>query len=119
VPLQHQSEALLHLSRRRADGDRARDVGGAVEVLGTRVDEIELADTQLAVGGGGHPVMDDGPIWARTRDGVEADLLQRLRLAADGLEPARDGNLIEPPSRRLAVEPGEEAGHGCPVALAG
>ena len=50
VPLQHQREALAHLARRLADGDGARDVGGAVEVLGAAVDEKQLARRELAVG---------------------------------------------------------------------
>ncbi len=83
------------------------------------VDQIELAGAELAVGGGGHAVVDDGPVRARARDGVEADLLQRLGLAADGLEALRDGDLVEPAAGRLAVEPGEEAHDGGPVALVG
>ena len=35
------------------------------------------------------------------------------------LELARGGDLVEPALRRLAVEPGEEARHGRPVALVG
>ena len=52
----------LHLARRLADGDRARDVGGAVEILGARVDQKQLARLELAVGRRGDAVVDDGAV---------------------------------------------------------
>src|SRR5262249_28339582 len=88
MPLEDQAKALAHFARRVADGDRARDVGRSIEILGAGVHEIELSRAKLAVGGRGHAVMHDGAIGAGARDGVEADLLEGLGLAANLLEPA-------------------------------
>jgi hypothetical protein len=41
--LQHEREALAHLVGRRADGDGAGDVGGAVLILRAGIDQKELA----------------------------------------------------------------------------
>ena len=57
------------------------------------------------------------PFGPGAGDGVEADLLQRLRLAADRLQLLRDGDLVEAARFRLAVEPGQEARHRHAVAL--
>src|SRR5581483_6012463 len=74
---------------------------------------------QLAVRPSCDAVVDDSPVRTGTRDGVEADLLQRLRLAADRLEPARGRDLVELAVRRLAIEPSQEAGDRCAVPLVG
>ncbi len=47
VALQHQGEALAHLGGRLADGDRAGDVGRAVQVLGAGIDQQQRAGLQL------------------------------------------------------------------------
>ena len=95
---------------RRADGDGARDVGGAVEILRAAVDEEQLARAQLAVGRLGDAVVDDGAVGPAAGDGVEADL------AAAGWWRARKPSswrtavdLVELARRASRVEPGEEA----------
>src|SRR6185295_19515120 len=98
-------------------GDGAGDVGGAVEVLRTGIDEVELAGRQLAVGRHRHAVVHDGAVGAGARDGVEADLLERLCLAADLLEAPRGTDLVEAAAGGFASEPREKARHGRAVAL--
>ena len=62
-------------------------------------------------------IVDDGAVGAGAGDGVEADLLQRLRLRAHRLQLPGGADLVDAALRRLAIEPGEEAHHGGAVAL--
>ncbi|KAK0314253.1 hypothetical protein LTR94_038779, partial [Friedmanniomyces endolithicus] len=43
MPLQHAGEAVAHLVGHGADRHDAGDVGGAIGILATRIDQIELA----------------------------------------------------------------------------
>ena len=108
MALEHEREALAHLRRRLADGDRARDVGGAVEILRAAVDEEQLARAQLAVGRGVDAVVHDGAIGPAAGDRVEADLAELIRRAAEAFEPPHGLDLVDL-AGGLRVEPGEEA----------
>ena len=50
MALEHAGEAVAHLRRRRADRDRAGDVGGAVRILAARIDQIERVHLDRQVG---------------------------------------------------------------------
>src|SRR5262245_14001995 len=117
MPLEHQREALAHLARRLAYGDGACDIGRTLEILGARVHKIELSGAELAVRGGRYAIMHDGAIGTGARDRIEADVLKRLRLAADLLEPTRGSDLVERAPGRPAVKPGEKPYNGRPIAL--
>ena len=80
------------------------------------VDEIERARLERAFAVGRRPVVDDGAVRARGRDGVEADLLELARLAAAIFEPHGGGDLVDLARVAHLVEPGEEARHGHAVA---
>ncbi len=73
VALEHQSEIAAHLGARRADGNRARDVGGAVFILAAGIDEEQLARCDAAVAGAGDAVMHDGAVGTGAGDGGERE----------------------------------------------
>ena len=106
--LENARETVAHLGRGRADGDRARDIGRAVDVLAAGIDEEKLARAQLAVGCLGHTVVHDRAIRPRAGDRVEADLLQGLCFRALGFERAHGCDLIDAAVGRFAIEPCEE-----------
>ena len=60
--------------------------------------------------------MDDGAVGAAAGDGVEADLAQLVGGAAEALQAAHRLDLVERAGGGGAVEPGEKAGDGEPVA---
>ena len=99
-----------------AHGDCAGDVGGAVEILPAAVDQQELPRRHRTVGPLGHPVMHNGPMWARAADRVKADFAQGIVGAAEIFQRAHDVNLGEAALRRLGIEPGEEFHHRRAVA---
>src|SRR3546814_13556375 len=74
MPLQHQGEAPLHLLARRADGDGARHVGGAVAILPARIDQIEAARLYGPVGPFLDPVMHHRAVRPRAGNGVEGQI---------------------------------------------
>ena len=82
VALQHQGKMLFHVGRGRADGDRARDIRGAVGILAARIDEIELAGSELAVGLGARAIMDDGAVGSRAGDRAEREIAQQIGRAS-------------------------------------
>ncbi len=95
VALEHESVMAAHLGRGRADGDGARDVGGAVGILAAGIDEIERVAGEAERGRAHRPVMHDGAVRPHAGDGVEADVLELARLAAQLLELHRRGNLVD------------------------
>ena len=112
MPLEHQRKALAHLVRRLADGDRARDVGGAVEILRAAVDEEQLARPQLAVGRLADAIVDDGAVGAAAGDGVERNLAQLIGGPAEAFQAPHRLDLVERAGGGGAVEPGKEPGDG-------
>src|SRR3546814_15871786 len=49
IALEHAGEAVLHLVGRFAHGQHAGDVGGAVFILATRIDQIQVAGLEFGV----------------------------------------------------------------------
>ena len=115
MALQHAREAVAHFGAGLADAQRARDVGGAVLILRAGIDEVEpFADDAIARLG--HPVMHDGAIGPRTRDGGKGHILQLARLAAKCFKRLRRSDLRQLAALGRPRKPGEKAHHGHAVA---
>src|SRR6185312_13155442 len=100
----------------RADRDGARHVGGAVEILRPGIEEVERARRQSPLGLRARAVMNDSAVGPGARDRREAEVAEKLALAAQRLEPVGGGDLAQRSARRLLREPGEEARHRRAVA---
>ena len=87
VALEHAGEAVAHLGAGRADRHGAGDVGRAVAILAARIDEIEAARLERALGRLGGAVMHDGAVGAGAGNGVEAQIAQLAGLLAQRLQP--------------------------------
>ena len=118
-PAQHQRGAADVLRRGRADGQRAGDVGGAVAILAARIHEVEVAGLDRQVAVAADPVVGQGGVGAVAADRVEADVLQRARVAAKALQRLRRADLGDAPARHRLLQPLEEAHEGRAVALVG
>ena len=77
---------LLHGALELAAAGGKGDVGRAVAVLADRVDEIERARREHALGRGCGVVVHDRAVGAGARDRVEAEIAEALVLAAEILE---------------------------------
>ena len=106
---QHAGEAVPVLGLGLADRDRAGHVGGAVQVLPTRIDEVERARLQRTIALRSHPVVDDGAVRTRARDGVEARAPVVLAACAHRRQLCNRVKLGDRAGRG-AREPGQEAG---------
>ena len=78
MPLEDPGEAVAHLGRRFADGDGARHVGGAVEILGAGIDQIEGAGRELPVGLRRRVIMHHRAVGSGAGNGVEAEAAEML-----------------------------------------
>ena len=94
--LEHERIVPPHICSWRADGYGPRDVGRAVGVLTTGVDEVERARAKLQIASDGGAVMDDGTVRAGSRDAVEADVLEFSGLAPELFECRRRADLVDP-----------------------
>ena len=122
VALEHAGEAVAHLRRRRADGDGAGDVGGAVAVLAAGIDEVERAGLEPPRRS---PASRGSGRWRRSarrrrscrRRGRRARSRRGARCRR-GIRASFSAAAISsmPAGRRRAVEPGEEAHHRRAVA---
>src|SRR5438045_8785833 len=70
MALEHPGEAVAHFFGRLTDRHGAGDVGRAVDILAARIDQIERAFLELAVGLLARFVVDDRAVWPRARDTV-------------------------------------------------
>ena len=110
VAFQHAGEAVLHLRAWCAHDHGARDVGGAVFILGARIDQINLIPVDLAIAGGGDAVMGDRGVFRRPRDGIKTEIGQCAGCAAVPFQRFGHLNLIQMAVRCFACHPGEETG---------
>ena len=110
MALEHAGEAVAHLGRGLADRHRAGHVGGAVEILRARIEQIEGAGFEPLFGLRHRPVVDDGAVRPGAGDRRKAQIAEIFALAAKGFEPVAGGDLGEAALRRLLREPGEKAG---------
>ena len=92
-----------------ADGDRARDVGGAVEILAAAIDQEERAAREAAVGLRRDAIVDDGAVRAGAGDGVEGEILQRAGVSAEALQLLARFDLLHLAALALGREPMQEA----------
>src|SRR5216684_2064926 len=105
VALEHAGEAVAHLRRRLADRHRARDVGGAVEILRAGIDEIERARLEPALALGRGAVMHDGAVGPGAGDGGKAQIAEIVARGAERREAIGGGDLGEPALGRARREP--------------
>ena len=110
MALEHQCEAAAHFGRRRADGDGPGDIGRAVRILAARIDQIERAWLQLAVGLRCDPIVHDGAVRAGAGNRVEAQVAEQVGVAAIALQPVGGGEFVDTAARRFPGQPGQEAG---------
>ena len=115
MTLQHEGVTVDHLLAGIADGDGAGDVGGAVEILATRIDQQQLAPLDAAVGLGRRAIVDHRPVGARARDGVEGEVLQRAGGGAEALQLRDRLDLVRRVHLPLRRQPVQEPAHGCAV----
>ena len=90
-------------------GDGAGDVGGAVDILAARIDQIEAAALELAVGLFARAVVGDGAVGPGRRNGVERQVAKLGTLAAQRLEMVGRGQFVELALGRLLLDPFQEA----------
>ena len=72
MAFQHTGEAIAHLVRRRSYSNGARDIRRPVKILRARIHQIELPDTHFSIGLRLNLIVNDGPVWTRTRDRIKA-----------------------------------------------
>ena len=102
--------------------DGAGDVGGAVQVLGAGVHQIDAVLAEGPRGTVGVAVVAHGGVGAECRDGVEARLHIVLLLVAEGFQLVGQGafvHTVELAAGDQAIQPGQEAGDGNAVAQVG
>ncbi len=109
VTLEHPREAVAHLGAGLADRNGAGDVGGAVLVLAAGIDQEQLAGRDGAIGLARDAVMHDRAVGAGAGDGGKGNVLEQAGVAAKAFERRDRIDLGELATRRLAIEPGEEA----------
>ena len=119
VAAQHAREAVAHLVGRRADGDGAGDVGGAVQILAAAVDEQQRALFDAANLVADRLVVRQGAVGAGPGDGIERQVLQGAGGLAEGLQLFGDLALVGEGLLRRGVDPVQEAGQGRAVADVG
>jgi hypothetical protein len=104
---------------KRSEQHRAGDVGGAVEVLAARVDEVDALRLDGQRGLGRHRVVDDGAVLGVAGDGAEAQALEVVALAPEALELLGGADLGDPALGHRVVQPAQEAHHRRAVAHVG
>ena len=118
-PFSTRVKRSLRLGRLRADRDGAGDVGGAVDILGTGIDEIGLAGFERPVGALARPVVDDGAVRPGAGDRVEAEIAEEIALPPEARQPVDGGELVDLALRRGLGQPMKEARHRRPIAAMG
>ncbi len=116
MAFEHLREAAAHFGGRRADRDRACDVGRAVGILAARVDEIERARLDRAVGRLVDLVMRQRAVGTRGRDGVERQIPQHPAGIAKFAQFRCGAEFVEVSFGRDLLHPFEEARHRDAVA---
>src|SRR5262245_49337818 len=108
--------AFLHFFARLADGERARYVGRAVEILAARVEQKERAFFQFAVGLHVRAIVVDRAVRTGAGDGVEGKVLQLASRFAEFLDLPGGVDLGDLAGLAVFIEPMEEAREGGAVA---
>src|SRR5260370_38290072 len=116
VALENPGEAVAHFVIRLADRDRPGDIGGAVEILRTRIEELRHPRLDPLFAVRGRPVMHDRAVRPGPRDRRKAQVAEILAGAAEAFELVAGGDLGQFAGRRRARQPGEKAGQRGAVA---
>ncbi len=116
VAHQHAREHLLLAGRRLAEGDGARDVGGALEVLAAAVDQVDALPPQPAVRLLRGAVVDDRAVGTEAADRAEAAVLAVPILPPELPQLVGGRDLGDVALGHGALEPVQEAHHGHAVA---
>ncbi|MNC01705.1 hypothetical protein D3C75_490600 [compost metagenome] len=122
MALQHPGEHGLVLVGDFTDLDGTGDVGGAVQILGAGIHQVDAVLTEGARGAVGVTVVAHGGVGAERRYGVKARLDVVILLAAEGFQAIGQGALIHiliVTGGDKAIQPGQEAGNGDAVAQMG
>ena len=121
VALEHAGKAVLVFRARlaRPDPDGAGDVGGAIQVLPARIDQVDRIGADRQVRFLVHPVMRAGRVGTGGGDRVERQVAQQIGFLAEGVQPCRCRQFRLPALWRFDAEPVEELGNRCPVAVLG
>ena len=121
VALQHASVALDHFGTRlaRADPNRTGDVGGSVQILAARIDQIDRRwrDRDIAVFV--DLVVWQGGMRPRSADGVEAGVFQHAAGLAEFAQLGGGGQFVHPALGRFDRNPAQETRNGRAVARLG
>ena len=113
VSAQDESIVAALLGRRRADGDGAGDIGGAVQVMPAGIHEKQFAVGEAAVGLLARPIMHDGAVRSGAGDGVETDVLEMSRVLPERFQAADGGEFVRQVVGLYGVvEPSEKAAEG-------
>src|SRR5580704_10395183 len=114
VALENLRVAPLHFSCWRSGHQHARHIGGAVQILRSTIDQINLVRAQRPRGGPFQPIMRVSGVAGRSRDGGKAEAAKILT------RPAKLGKLLcrrpfRLVSRRGFGDPSEETHHGSAI----
>ena len=121
VPLEHAGEPVADLGGGRigADPDGAGHVGGAIEILPARIDQIDAVGLDLAVRVLADPVVRDRRVRPRPADRVERQVFQQSGLVAPRLQLRCRRQFGLGAAGRGFAQPFEEATECRPVACLG
>lgn len=86
VAFHHAGEHLPFNVAWTAEVQRTRNVRSAIQILGTRIAQVDLLDVQRSIRGFGRLVMNDGPIRTGRRDGLERVLNEVLLLLSQFIQ---------------------------------
>ena len=75
MTLENKRKVPSHVGARRADRDRAGNVGGAILVLAAGIDQEQFAGCNAPVGPPGDAVMHDGAVRSGAGDGGKRNVL--------------------------------------------
>ena len=111
VAFEDTREAILHLRRGAADRYRARDVGGAVEILSAAIDQEERTACKAPVGLGRDAIVHDRAVRPSAGDRVEREIFESARFGAEGFELLAGVDLLHLAALSLRRQPVQKARH--------
>ena len=95
MPLQHEGINVLLFLGERTEGDGTGDIGGAVEVLGSAVEQQETFRFQRDVCFWRGFIVHDGAMCLIGSDGVKRDVAIEGLFGAEGFNFSRNGEFGE------------------------
>ena len=118
VAFEHAGKAVLVFFCRltRPDPDCAGDIGGAIEILPARIDQIDRVRGDRDVGRFIHPVMRAGSMRPGGGDGIKAEIAQQRAFIAERAKFCRSAEFGLAALGGFDAQPMEELGDRCSVA---